>query len=274
MWATEMIKKLIVDSIHRRGFLLVKRKDFIRPHNFRSLIEGYEQLLNETIAREHPIPENARRPKLLAKLEGTEPGEAYYIIRALLATEEIEGDVCEFGVHNGRTSALMANELASSNKKLHLFDSFEGLPKPTDKDTLKDDIFGFGTMEAYTGAMAVPMDSVLENLSDVGFPPSRFVIHKGWFEELLPDKLNFPQHVSFAYVDFDLYEPIKVVLNFLDTVMPSGGCIIVDDYNFFSTGAKTAVDEFCAEQNSSKERYSLFVPNPRFGYFAILTKKA
>lgn len=84
--------------------------------------------------------------------------------------------------------------------------------------------------------------------------------------------LHFPTSVSFAYVDFDFYEPIKLVLDYLDTVICAGGQIIVDDYNYFSTGAKAAVDEFLIEKNTSSVRYAFFVPNSRYGYFAILTR--
>ncbi len=53
-----------------------------------------------------------------------------------------------------------------------------------------------------------------------------------------------PEKVSFAYVDFDFYEPIMIALNFLDKVTTSGAMIIVDDYDYFSTDSKIAVDEF------------------------------
>jgi O-methyltransferase len=48
----------------------------------------------------------------------------------------------------------------------------------------------------------------------------------------------------------------------------------VDDYDFFSTGAKTAVDEFLEEKNSNTMIYECLVPNARYGYFAVLTKKS
>ena len=38
------------------------------------------------------------RTKLIARLLGTPPGEAYYIITALAQASVIEGDVCELGV--------------------------------------------------------------------------------------------------------------------------------------------------------------------------------
>jgi len=271
--------KKYADSINylmasKTGYRLMKHQRFANERIFLGLLNGYEQMLNETIAYEHPIPENSVRPQLIQRLQGTDPSEAYFIIKGIVDTAKVEGDICEFGVAQGETSALIANEIVASTKNLHLFDSFEGLPQPTHKDQLKDDIFGLESMDAYAGMIAVPIDLVLARLKAVGFPASRYVIHKGYFENLVGEKENFPTEVSFAFVDFDFYEPIKLVLNFLDTVSPAGAQFIVDDYDFFSTGAKTAVDEFIAEQNAEAERYSLFIPNPRYGYFAVLRKNA
>ena len=47
----------------------------------------------------------------------------------------------------------------------------------------------------------------------------------------------------------------------------------MDDYDFFSTGVKTAVDEFVAEKNSSARRYECTIPDRGLGCFAILTRK-
>lgn len=182
----------------------------------------------------------------------------------------IDGDVCEFGVAQGITSQLIANEILNNESKiLHLFDSFEGLPKPTVNDKLKDDIFNLGSIEAYAGEMSLPEELVLNRLDNIEFPKKRYVIHKGFIEELIITKKQFPEHVSFAYVDFDFYEPIKIILEYLNNVTKKGAIIMVDDYDFFSTGVKIAVDEF---MSTNETKYELFIPEKSFGCFAILTK--
>lgn len=238
--------------------------------NFDNLAQAYEQLLNES--RDLIVP-NEIRTQLLARLLGTPPSEAYFIVHALAKCKDVRGDVCEFGVAQGETSALIANEIQSSNKALHLFDSFEGLPKPTEKDQLKDDIFSLGSMEAYTGKMSCPEEMVRTRLSAISFPPKRVVIHKGFIDQVFRDDINLPKEVSFAYVDFDFYEPIRLTLDFLHRTTPTGAIIIVDDYDFFSTGVKAAVDEFLEEKNSSAMSYECLVPNTRYGCFAVLTRR-
>ena len=237
--------------------------------NFVNLTQAYEQRLKES---NNLIEANEIRPKLLARLRGTPPSEAYFIVQALTNCKNISGNVCEFGVAQGETSALIANEIQSSNKVLHLFDSFEGLPKPTEKDQLKDDIFSLGSMEAYTGTMSCPEEMVRTRLRAISFPPQRFVIHRGFIEQVLKNDANLPKEISFAYVDFDLYEPIKITLDFLHRTTSIGATIIVDDYDFFTTGVKTAVDEFLEEKNFSSMLYECLVPNTRYGCFVVLTK--
>lgn len=239
--------------------------------NFANLARAYEQKLNES---EPLITPNDRRPHLLTRLLGTPPSEAYFIVQGLARCKDLEGDVCEFGVAQGETSALIANEIIDTdNKILHLFDSFEGLPKPSTQDILLDDIFSLGSMEAYAGRMKCRENMVMARLEEISFPAHRYVIHKGFFADLLDRSPRLPSKVSFAYVDFDFYEPIKQVLEFLHPITPAGAIVIVDDYGFFSAGVKTAVDEFIGEKNALENLYDLAIPDPVYGHFAVLVKK-
>lgn len=255
-------------TVHRVGEAETARVHF---ENFVNLTHAYEHHLN----RRNPeagLPRNPLRPRLLGRLLGTPPAEAYFIVQALARCSGVDGDVCEFGVAQGETSALIANEIAAGRKVLHLFDSFEGLPSPTDKDKLKDDIFSLGSMEAYAGTMACPEDLVRSRLKAVSFPTDRFVIHRGFFEQIVRTDEGLPSRVSFAYVDFDFYAPIKAALEFLHPRMDPGAIVIVDDYDFFSSGAKAAVDEFVAERNSEGGAYQCVVPDPELGHFAVLER--
>ena len=268
----KIVKTGIRKTLAALGYELRRsNKGWVRFENFMNLATAYEQRLNDN--GDLVLP-NEIRPKLLARLVGTPPAEAYFLVQALCKCRELPGDVCEFGVAEGETSALIANEIKfASNKRLHLFDSFEGLPKPTDKDELRNDIFSLGTIEAYAGTMSCPEEMVRSRLDAISFPAPRYVIHKGFIEQLIHEDTGLPKEVCFAYVDFDFYEPIKVALEFLHRVTPKGAIIIVDDYDFFSTGVKTAVDEFIDAKSSAQTHYECFVPNEHYGCFAVLTRK-
>jgi len=269
-----MLKKIIKKILSSFGFKLIKTNfPEVRFENFKNLTQIYEKKLNNIYGTKL-IKYDEIRPKLLGRLLGTPPSKAYFIIEALAKSKTINGDICEFGVAQGSTSALIANEIKKQDKKLHLFDSFEGLPRPSSKDQLKDDIFLLGSIKAYTGTMSCSETMVISRLKELFFPENRYIIHKGFIEELIQKDKKLPGKVSFAYVDFDFYEPIMIALNFLDKVTVSGAIIIVDDYDYFTTGSKIAVDEFVKEKNSNRKIYDIEIPDSTYGFFAILTKKS
>ena len=265
------MKKLINWFLHKLGYEIVRFSDkqppvFWLSSNFKELAAAYEGYFQKEEA--FSLEENPLRIKLLSRLRGTPPPEAYFLILGLAKTRKIAGDVCEFGVAQGETSALLANELRESEKILHLFDSFQGLPAPSENDRLIDDIFNLGSMRAYEGTMASPREQVAARLQAVNFPPKRYRIHEGFIEDTLVGSSDLPQQVSFAYVDLDLYRPTVRALQFLDSSSKPGAVFIVDDYDYFSTGVKEAVDEFI----SSHAGYVTSKPDSIFGKFIILIK--
>lgn len=214
------------------------------------------------------IPPVAGRVDLLAQLGGMTVTNGLYLLACLHRGLRQPGDICEFGIAQGTTSALMANELKTLDRRLWLFDSFQGLSRPTERDKLTHDVLSLGSMEAYEGTMAFPQEEVRSRLRAVGFPANRVEIVPGFIEETITGP-RLPARVCFAFIDFDLYAPIKLALEFLVKVMPSGGVIMVHDYGHLSSGAKTAVDEFVA----SCVEFSLKLP-PEYSFgYAMLERK-
>ena len=215
-------------------------------------------------------PDDEHRALLMAELAGTRAGEAIHIVEYLHRAIAAPGDVCEFGVAGGATSALLASEIRATTKNLWLFDSFEGLPKPSEKDVLLDDILNLGSMAAYEGRMAFPIKEVRSRLARIGFAEDRARIVPGFIEDTigLPD---LPDRVCFAYVDFDFYGPIRIALEYLHDHMEIGAHIVVDDYGHFSEGAQTAVDEFVAANPGA---YEVVMPHAFAGHFVALRKMA
>lgn len=204
----------------------------------------------------------------MMQLLGTQPSEALHLIWHLNHVLHLEGEICEFGVAQGSTSALIANEILETGKVLWLFDSFEGLPKPSVRDILIDDIFNLGSIDRYQGAMACGQDQVIDRLKSITFPLGRVKVVPGFIEQTVKCG-DLPEKVCFAYVDFDFYEPIKIALELLDPRLPIGGVVIVDDYGFFSEGAQAAVDEFV---DARKPRYTK-EPSPQWASkFCVLRK--
>jgi len=265
------MKKIIRYIFNRFGYEITKSAEGLPSRqvlfsNFSSLTSAFEKLFQQTEGVN--LNKIASRSVLLARLRGTPPAEAYFIINALFQTQIVNGDVCEFGVAQGETSALIANEILAGGKKLHLFDSFQGLSNPTLEDTLKDDIFSLGQMEAYKGTMSFQKSWVVSRLRAVNFPSDRYILHEGYINVVFEANNDLPQKVSFAYIDFDLFTPTRSALEFLLTRTDQGAIIIVDDYDFFSTGVKKAVDEFVL----ANPQFKIQIPHDDFGHFAVIKK--
>jgi O-methyltransferase len=268
------MKKVILKTLESRGLRLIKNQEY---QEIRHASNKYDQLLSEFYFLVKKC-ELSSLPELLSSklfdayknLLGTAPFEGLSILDALIKTKNIEGAVCEFGIAQGSTSRLIASYLLQENsdKDLVLIDSFKGLSVPTEEDELKDDVFNLGTISKYAGSMAFSSNVALEKLALIGFPQNKIQIIPGFIQDTI-DSAKFPRSVSFAYVDFDLYEPIKIALDYLIKVMPKDGVIIVDDYDFFSTGAKKAVDQFL-EENPNNFEFSK--PTEYLGHFCILKK--
>ena len=60
--------------------------------------------------------------------------ETEYIIKAATSCLETRGDFVELGCYKGDTSLLLAEILKDSEKKLWIYDSFEGLPEKSSSD--------------------------------------------------------------------------------------------------------------------------------------------
>jgi O-methyltransferase len=226
------------------------------------------QYLNNSMRNDlSDLPEKLtdRQLEILSGLIGTETVEGLYILNALKQTEHVEGDVCEYGVAQGATSTLIADTISGLGKDLYLFDSFQGLPKPTKEDELKDDIFNLGKMEAYEGTMNCHPNECIYRLQRMGLANQTIKMVSGFVDETIQ---KTPEKVSFAFVDFDFYLPIKIALDCLHSRISKQGVIVVDDYDFFSTGVEKAVSEFL----SDKDEYKFTVADKSHGNFCILER--
>tara|TARA_Y100000590_G_C15456346_1_gene914710 strand:+ start:29 stop:814 length:786 start_codon:yes stop_codon:yes gene_type:complete len=207
--------------------------------------------LNKKIFNDLKNIEKEKIFNLLIELKGTSLVEGIYIVNSLFETIKLNGDVCEFGVAQGKTSKLIGYIINDIDKKLYLFDSFKGLPKPSKEDQLKDDIFNLKNISNYEGKMSHEEYKVVNELNYIKFNKKKLIINKGFFNKENINKFNIPKEISFVYLDFDFYEPTKDVLNLISNILVPGGIIIVDDYDFFSTGVKTAVDEWISKNQNN-----------------------
>ena len=157
------------------------------------------------------------------------PDRCYQLWKFAQHARQLPGDFLECGVFRGGTALLLARTLAQ--RKLWLFDSFEGLPTASkDKgDHYQRGDFGETSLEAVSALLSPYLNNI--------------EIKKGW----IPASFAGLEHLrfSFAHVDVDLYEPAFECCQFIWPRLVAGGVMIFDDYGFPACrGERNAVDAF------------------------------
>lgn len=158
------------------------------------------------------------------------------MIALLLRTicdRNIPGEFSELGVYKGYTARLIHHY--APERKLHLFDTFEGFPEQSMIAELKKannpisrKLFTDTSVEQVNGLIS-PQNENIE-------------YYKGYFPESIPTEFH-DKKFAFVHLDADLYEPTFAGLNFFYERMSTGGFILIHDYNAW-IGARKAVDQF------------------------------
>jgi O-methyltransferase len=165
----------------------------------------------------------------------------------------IPGHIVECGVWKGGSMMAVAKtliELEDTRRNLILFDTFEGMSAPTEKDrqysgemasdilqaSSKDDVFWCRS----------PLEAVQQFIFSTGYPKERISFVKGKVEDTLPT--HAPDRIAILRLDTDWFESTLHELIHLYPRLMSGGVLIIDDYGHWQ-GAREAVDRYVSEKN-------------------------
>jgi len=151
----------------------------------------------------------------------------------------LDGDVVELGCYVGESSKYLRKTLDTnqSDKKLYVYDSFEGLPELSE-------------WEENTGwrpfTLKTTKDVLVSNFRQNNLnPPDRIV--KGWFKDIKQQDL--PEKISFAFLDGDFYDSIYDSLVKVYDRMVEGGMIFFHDYlRHDLPGVDAAIRDFFRER--------------------------
>ena len=156
----------------------------------------------------------------------------------------IPGDIVECGVWRGGSAMLAALTLIENkqtSRKIYLYDTYEGMPEPTDKDI---DIHGVPYRSLWKkekDLLTVSLDEVKENMHATGYPIENIIFVKGMVEDTIPRTI--PNQVALLRLDTDLYESTYHELVHLYPKVVPQGVIIIDDYGHFQ-GAQEATEKY------------------------------
>jgi len=224
------VRQLAVGWLARLGHFL---PPFLSP--------DYEPELEQTIRRVRRYTMTTPR-RIAALCDSVE-----HAVRA-----EVPGAVVECGVWKGGSmmaAALTLIRLGATDRDLYLFDTFQGMPPPTEEDVFSA-YDGYSPMRHWRrrrregGANAwhyVPAGEVRAAVLSTDYPAERVHLVEGRVEETLP--AFAPDEIAVLRLDTDWYESTKHELVHLYPRLSTGGVLILDDYGHYE-GARRAVDEY------------------------------
>ena len=141
----------------------------------------------------------------------------------------MKSSICCRSAFTSEPLAAVLRDSAQIDKRLYLFDTFQGMPgTDSRRDLHREGDFGDTSAEAVRGYIGGDEFCILR-------------------QGLIPDTFKGLESatIAFAHVDLDIYRSILDCLNFVWPRLAFGGFIVFDDYGFSSCpGARAAVDEF------------------------------
>lgn len=156
-----------------------------------------------------------------------EDNEAYQVLACAKAALKVEGDMAEVGVYKGGSAKLICE--VKEEKPLHLFDTFEGLPRPGPLDD--SSFFAEGQYAATSESVAhLLRDYPNVNLYKGIFPHTAYPLKETKF--------------SFIHLDVDLYQSTIDSLQFFYPRLTQGGMILSHDFMIYSSVTRAFVTFF------------------------------
>lgn len=169
------------------------------------------------------------------------------------------GVFVECGVAAG--AQIIAMAAGAPNKTIYAFDSFEGIPLPSNKDDqmpgirflTKDEQKSLPNpgdqLMVSSGATVVSLEDFWHHVrSAFDYQPMENVIAvHGWFENTVE---HFDKPIALLRLDGDLYNSTYVCLKYLYPKVIKGGCVIIDDWAL--PGCQQAVIDYGIEVGLNK----------------------
>lgn len=216
---------------------------------------------NTNISTAYPADFEALHQTVYSKVKPytmTSAERIYGLIEAVkyITRYEIEGAIVECGVWKGGSMMAVAKTLKAEKadtRQLYLYDTFEGMPPPTEADKdfsgvdaaarLKEE--SNNKKESYIWAYSA-LDEVKAAMALTQYNPERIQYIQGKVEDTIP--ASIPDKIALLRLDTDWYESTKHELEHLFPRLAKNGVLIIDDYGFWK-GSRKAVDEYFAGLN-------------------------
>ncbi|HEX3989560.1 MAG TPA: TylF/MycF/NovP-related O-methyltransferase [Acetobacteraceae bacterium] len=180
---------------------------------------------------------------------GAEAPWALYQSIEYIVRNGIPGDIVECGVWSGGSillAALALMHFGDTSRRIWLYDTFSGNPRPEPIDARWDGVPALPTWEHHQRnggrwCFGGTQDHVRRVVTSSGYPEDQFVFVEGLVEDTLPAQR--PEAVSLLRLDTDLHRSTLHELVHLYPLLTVGGILMIDDYGAFQ-GARLATDQY------------------------------
>jgi len=183
---------------------------------------------------------------------------------------ETQGSIVECGSHRGDGLGLFYQlssvlEPTNINRKIISFDTFTGFPSVSEKDLDFAKIGRFSDVDFEFLKTAFQINEY--NRINGHVPKLDFVV--GDATETIPKFVEENPFllVSLLYLDFDIYEPTKIALEFLLPLVPKGGVVAFDELAQKKWEGETVAFKEVLSANKIKLRRFSF--EPHISYFVV-----
>lgn len=171
---------------------------------------------------------------------------------AYVVQQQIPGDIVECGVWRGGSmmaAALTLKRLQAGTRHLRLYDTFEGMSEPADRDRDPSGRSAAEILSVSSKADSVfwaycPLEEVQRAIASTGYDPQLCHFIKGPVEQTLPAQAS--EQIALLRLDTDWYRSTYHELTHLYPRLSVGGVLLLDDYGYWQ-GAREAVDQYIAE---------------------------
>jgi O-methyltransferase len=237
----QVLKRLVQNGFNSVGYNITKVKE--TANNFAIELDTDEvKLISYILDNGYSM---TSIPRLINTLKSCK-----YVVE-----NKIPGDFVECGVWRGGNGILAKKifELMGSDKKVWMFDTFEGMTEPTNYDvhaakkTLASVKYQKTLAENHSEWCFASLEEVQDNCKSSLIDISSVKFIKGDVFKTLSVNANLPKEISVLRLDTDWYESTKVELEVLYPILSKKGVLIVDDYGHWE-GARKAVDEYFNNQ--------------------------
>ena len=248
---THPFDRLRYSRNYRRQKLIDARRMLTRP--LRGLIRRFG--FDIVFAPEYGFPPDLeeRDIALVRRVQPytmTAPEKMFALLDAsrYISQNGIVGDIVECGVWKGGSmmaAAEMLLRLNDTQRTLWLFDTFTGMPEPSDKDADYSGTSARMRLEKETNVQAyAPLKEVERMMASTGYPSERIRYIQGKVEDTIP--ATAPDRIALLRLDTDWYESTLHELTHLFPRLSTGGVLIIDDYGQWA-GCRSATDEYFSQ---------------------------